>query len=944
MLAEGMPRREMSILARLLAVIVRLATRSPWVTIALGLLGIGAALYLSNTRLAYHTSRSALVDPREEYHRRWLKYVKEFGDQEDVVVVVQGSSRETIVPAIDAIVGEVSAQPKHFQSVLHEIDLTKLREKGLYYLTDDELKSIDGFLADVEPIIQGGWGGLTPGAMAVGMYARVQQARPEQLQQAMTAAQVKVAQIAESLLTALSAPGAYKSPWPELSGSATPLMGLTSHRLIVGNDRIGLILLKLTQDHSQGFVQNAEGIGVLRGLLDRVKGRYPDVRIGLTGLPIIEHDEMQLSQSSMRTATILSFVGVFIILVLGFGGVRHSLMAMGALLMGLIWSLGYTTLAVGHLNILSSAFGAILTGLGINYSIYFIAHYLQLRKEGHTIDESLVGTAGSVGPGITISALSSAIAFLVAGLTEFTGVAELGLVASGGIVLCLAAAMVALPAIIKVSDATRSERYLPRPLDFHLLIRPLMGRPRLVLTAAVAGTVVVALGLARLKYDYNLLHLEPEGLESVELEQKLLAESKESVYFALSMARTPEEAAARKARFLQLPSVERVDEIATRFPANIEEKRSVIERIGTRLASLPARPPQIPVAPPAQLDQMLSTVRPLLAANLQMATFQRQLQEIHSLLGQLPSAEYYARLSEYQQRVAADLLDQLHLLRSVASPEPPRPSDLPPGLVSRFVGRDGSHLLRIYVRGDFWNIETLRQFIAQVRSVDPDVTGNPVQIYEASQQMRRSYEHAALYALVAILPVVFLNFGSLGCTLLAALPLVTTMLQMFGLMGLLNIPLNAANMIGLSLMLGMGMENGVLITHDYLGQRGRYQMSASTGVAVMLNTMTTMIGFAVLMIADHRGIQSLGRMLSLGMSCCLFSSFVILPVLLAVLTRNGKAEDSACEDPLDFDRPEGDLRGPTGVYRRVDTAHPLRSADRAVPRRLPHGRVDLSEE
>jgi uncharacterized protein len=173
---------------------------------------------------------------------------------------------------------------------------------------------------------------------------------------------------------------------------------------------------------------------------------------------------------------------------------------------------------------------------------------------------------------------------------------------------------------------------------------------------------------------------------------------------------------------------------------------------------------------------------------------------------------------------------------------------------------------------------------------------------------------------------------------------VTTMLQMFGLMGILDIPLNAANMIGLSLMLGMGMENGVLIVHDYLSQRGSYQMSRSTGVAVMLNTMTTMVGFAVLMIADHRGIQSLGRMLSIGMSCCLFSSLVILPVLLVLLPRKGQAEDSADEEQPEDGQSNIELRVPEGLHRRVDAAHPLRAPDRVVPRRLPYGRADVSED
>jgi hypothetical protein len=422
---------------------------------------------------------------------------------------------------------------------------------------------------------------------------------------------------------------------------------------------------------------------------------------------------------------------------------------------------------------------------------------------------------------------------------------------------------------------------LPVPLDFHRWINPLLARPRTVLLAGLLVTAATACGLSRLRYDYNLLHLQPAGLECVELEEKLVSQTKDSAYFALSLAKTPAEVAARKSRFLQLPTVERVDEIVTGFPTGTEEKRPIIERIRGHLAELPERAPCIPVTSPAKLGQMLSTIQPLMSANLQMAHFQRQLQEIRGLLGQLPAAEYYARLSEYQQRVAADLLGRLHLLRSVANPEPPQVGDLPAGLVSRFLGRNGSHLLRIYVKGDFWDIDNMRRFVSQTRSVDPNVTGNPVQIYEASTQMRRSYELAALYSLIVILPVMFLDLGSLGATLLAILPLAAGLFQLFGLMGILDIPLNAANMIAMALMLGMGMDNGVHIVHDYLGQRGPYRMSPATGVAVVLNTLTTMVGYAVLIIADHRGLQSLGRILTIGMTCCLFSSLVILPTLLA---------------------------------------------------------------
>ncbi len=69
---------------------------------------------------------------------------------------------------------------------------------------------------------------------------------------------------------------------------------------------------------------------------------------------------------------------------------------------------------------------------------------------------------------------------------------------------------------------------------------------------SLALTVAASVGLTRLWYDNNLLNMQAEGLESVRLERKLLAECNQSVWYALSIADSREELLARKARFLEL--------------------------------------------------------------------------------------------------------------------------------------------------------------------------------------------------------------------------------------------------------------------------------------------------------------------------------------------------------------------------------------------------------
>ena len=85
-------------------------------------------------------------------------------------------------------------------------------------------------------------------------------------------------------------------------------------------------------------------------------------------------------------------------------------------------------------------------------------------------------------------------------------------------------------------------------------------------------------------------------------------------------------------------------------------------------------------------------------------------------------------------------------------------------------------------------------------------------------------------------------------------------------------------------------------------------MSSATSVAVMINSLTTMIGFGALMIAQHQGLQSLGRALTIGMACCLFSA-LILPNFLSLLRGGGDevADEVAPETPDESD--EIDLSG-----------------------------------
>ena len=119
--------------------------------------------------------------------------------------------------------------------------------------------------------------------------------------------------------------------------------------------------------------------------------------------------------------------------------------------------------------------------------------------------------------------------------------------------------------------------------------------------------------MTHLWYDNNLLNMQAVGLESVELERRLLSECNQSVWYALSIADNREELLARKAKFNALPTVERTEEIVSLMPVDDEIKQPIIQRINEHLANLPERPPLIPVNRPEKLGEVLGQLQALIA-------------------------------------------------------------------------------------------------------------------------------------------------------------------------------------------------------------------------------------------------------------------------------------------------------------------------------------------
>ena len=76
---------------------------------------------------------------------------------------------------------------------------------------------------------------------------------------------------------------------------------------------------------------------------------------------------------------------------------------------------------------------------------------------------------------------------------------------------------------------------------------------------------------------------------------------------------------------------------------------------------------------------------------------------------------------------------------------------------------------------------------------------------------------------------------------------------------------------------------------------------------MLVDALTTILGFGALMVASHRGLESLGRLLTLGVTTCTVTSLVFLPALLNVIACGPAADAGDHDAEADDEEPPASL-------------------------------------
>ncbi len=599
------------------------------------------------------------------------------------------------------------------------------------------------------------------------------------------------------------------------------------------------------------------------------------VEIGLTGQTALETEELAAASGGSALAALLSFI--FVSLVLGFGLRSWVLVAasLACLVIGLLITAGFATLAIGELNLISVAFAVLFIGLSIDFSIHFALRYQEACRDGDG-SEPISVCAEELGPALFLCAPTTALAFFSFLFTDFVGMAQLGLISGAGIIIAMLLSLTFLPALLTL---------LPRPggikKEQSSAIAGFMSQlSRTPVALAILLAMVASAALApRVQFDADTMALRDPDALSVEFFYRL-AENPVTSPYAIQILVPEAEAAELVPKLEALPLVADVRWRESFQPRDIAEKQAILQ---------------------SALTSAAWSDRFSFALDLGLSD-DEALDETAAVAGELAefgpetltaSADGLASAVEDFESQAANRPEAVDRLRNLLFAELPEPlTDLaeddigppeetvsiPDELLRLYQTPDYLLRLEVIPRDGAAEPETADAFVDSVKAVIPSATGTLPEIVEAGRVIVRSMFEATAIASVAVILLLLAVFRSPLAVALTLLPVATAALLTLGAMALLGLSFNFANVIVVPLLIGLGIDSGI-----HLVMRGRQSDSlshTSTPKAVLLSALTTIGSFGTLAVSSHRGTASMGELLALSLFLLLVASLVLLPWVL----------------------------------------------------------------
>src|SRR5207245_819050 len=177
----------------------------------------------------------------------------------------------------------------------------------------------------------------------------------------------------------------------------------------------------------------------------------PSAGVEITGVNIASAELRRIFRRDAWRAVILGIVLVTALLWINFRSLWLTTLANIQLLVGVLWMLAAMDLMGIKMNFVNAFVTTMILGVGIDYGIYIIE---RISQEGLSNPSGLLET----GKAVIMAALSNVAGFGTVGLSNYPGLASMGVVSSIGSITCLVTALTTLPALMILTHTRVARR------------------------------------------------------------------------------------------------------------------------------------------------------------------------------------------------------------------------------------------------------------------------------------------------------------------------------------------------------------------------------------------------------------------------------------------------------------------------------------------------------
>lgn len=854
-------------LGELTATLVDWCRRNAWLVVALSLLASALFGWASYTRLSIDTDTVRLLSSDLPWRQREIAFDKEFPQNSDLLaIVVDGSTPEQAEAATSALAARLAHASSLFTSVSRPDGGPFFDRNGLLLLPVADVQGLADSIIQAQALL----GSVAEDPSLRGLTDTLSLAL-EGVKRGETDRQ--------NLVPALKAvAGAVEA---NLDANA-PLRPLSWQSLLTGREPSSTDLRRFIQakpvlDYSS-LTPGAQATDFVRKTATEL-GLTPanGVAIHITGDVALNDEQFATVSQGIGLSMTVAVVLVSLLLFGALGSIRMATAIMITLVVGLLGTAAFATVAVGTLNLISVAFAVLFVGIAVDFGIQFSVRYRAQRNRVDDFAEALRGTGRLVGPALVLAALAAASGFFAFLPTAYKGVSELGIIAGFGMLIAVWFNLTLLPALMTLFRLGPVEQ----PVGFKAMAGLdsfLLRRRRLVLGfTAILAAGAIAL-LPRLNFDFNPLDLMDPHTEAVSTMMQLMKDPDTTPNTIDILAPSVSAANEIADRVGKLPEVSRAVTLSSYIPEDQPQKLAILHDaaslIGPTLDPPQIRPPPDDAAMRAALTKCAAALRAIAPKGMADSPELRLAAAFERAAAAAPAV-----LDRIQTVLLSGLKDELRQLRLVLSATPVTMADLPADLVRSWVAPDGQARISVFPAGDANDNSVLRRFVAAVRGIAPDATGTPVSIQESSATIVHAFTMAGILATVGITLLLAVALLRIHDVLMALIPLLLAGLFTLATTVLVGMPINFANIIALPLLLGIGVAFDIYFVMNWRAGRPN-PLQSGTARAVIFSTLTTASAFGSLMLSAHPGTSEMGRLLSIELFYTLACVLLVMPALL----------------------------------------------------------------